>query len=109
MTKAEIMFLERVHAGAVSFTYEPDPNGGKHARLVHSTVSGAQQPKYHALAVQGLLAEKVTGEPHKARTTVSFTLTASGREVLGVHAPAPRPVHWSPPISEEELAKDAIE
>jgi hypothetical protein len=75
------MLLERVHHDLVSFTFEPNSRGK--VKLVRSTTSGAQQPKYHALAVKGLLAEAVTGTPGHAgppTTTVEFTLTSLGRD-----------------------------
>lgn len=110
LSKADKMFLEKVAAGPVSFTYEPGANG--HVKLVRSTTSGAQQPKYHALAVAGYLAEAVNGEIHHEApptTTVSFTMTAMGREALGLHS-EPKPfVHHHRLPTEEELAVDAIE
>lgn len=110
LTKADKMLLERVAHGEVSFTFEPNARGK--VKLVRSTTSGAQQPKYHALAVLGLLAEHVTGTPGHAgppTTTVTFTLTSLGRSEMGIRAEPPRPVHWTPPVTEAELMKDAIE
>lgn len=110
LTKAERMLLERVHHDLVSFTFEPNARGK--TKLVRSTTSGAQQPKYHALAVKGLLAESVTGTPgHNGppTTTVEFTLTSLGRDELGVHAGHKPLVNFHPLATEEELAQDSIE
>lgn len=110
LTKADKMLLERVAHGEVSFTYEPNSSGK--VKLVRSTTSGAAQPKYHALAILGLLSEAVTGTPGHAgppTTTVTFTLTALGRNEMGIHAERRPNVHWRPPVTEAELAKDGIE
>lgn len=111
LTKAEKMLLERVQRDLVSFTFEPDQRSGK-ARLVRSTTSGAQQPKYHALAVAGYLSENVHGDiGHKGppSTTVEFHLTALGREALGIHAPVKAPVNrWTAP-TDEQLAVEGLE
>lgn len=110
LTKHDRLLLERVQSGEVSFTWEPNSRGG--VKLVKSTTKKGDQPKYHDLALKGLLSEKVDGHPGHSGppvTTISFTLTALGKDALGLHAPARAPVHFTKVASEEELMKDAIE
>jgi hypothetical protein len=104
------MLLERVAHGEVSFTFEPNARGK--TKLVRSTTSGAQQPKYHALALKGLLAEAVNGTPGHAgppTTTVSFTLTAAGRGEMGIHHEHKPNVNWHPAPTEADMERDGIE
>lgn len=80
--------LERCQQSAVSFTYAPCPKGRTHARLLRSTISGQQQSRLHALALDGYVAELVDGDPHAGETTITYTLTARGeRELTGEKRP----------------------
>lgn len=111
LTKADKMLIERCHTGPVSFTYEPCPAGRKHAKLVRSTISVTQQKKLHALAVQGLVAERITGctDGGPPTTTIEYTVTAAGREALGIACPVKPPVHWHALPTEEQMAKEGLE
>lgn len=110
LNKTDQTYLNRLAQSAVSFTHEPNATG-KGTRLVRSTVSGSLQKHYHRLAVDGYCAESITGshDPGPPQTVVSYTLTALGRDALGLHKPLAKPVNRSRPLSESELYRDGIE
>lgn len=111
LNKTDETYLNRLSQGPVIYTHAIDTTGRK-TKLVRSTTSPSLQKHYHRLAVDGYCAEVVSGcgghgEPPE--TSVTYTLTALGRSVLGIRAPTPRPINrWTPP-SDAELAAEGIE
>jgi hypothetical protein len=104
-------YLERLGKGDVLFTHAIDING-RATKLVRSTVSQSLQKHYHRLALEGLCAERVHGcggHGSPPETTVTYSLTAMGREALGLHREEPPTRNrWTPP-SDAELAREGIE
>ena len=103
LNKTDSMYLQRLSSGPVSFVYAPHGRGTK---LVRSTVSVSLQKHYRRLAVAGYCAEKVTGcngrnEPPEH--TITYTLTALGRQELGIHAQVMPPVHRQASLTDAEL------
>lgn len=84
MKSADVMLLERCAQSPVSFTHAVTIVG-RRPKLVRSTIGPKQQAPMHQLAVAGYLSEKVTGCPHDGETTVTYTLTALGREAMGIY------------------------
>lgn len=111
MTKTEQLLLERCEQGPVSFTHAADIKG-RYTRLVRSTISPSQQKHLHELAVAGYVAERVSGcggLGTPPESTVTYSLTALGRSVLGIRAPTPVPIHRTMPLTDEELELEGIE
>lgn len=102
------LLLQRVAQGPVYFTHAVDEKG-RETKVVRSTTSPTNQKHLHALALEGYVAETVTGTLIPQETTVTYTLTAKGREFLGLHAATPRPVHRSLPLSDKQLEAEGIE
>lgn len=109
LTTTEIMLLERVARGPVSFTHAPLASG-KGTKLVRSSMSPSQQAPLHDLAMRGLLARAVTGSaPHfPLETHVTYTLTSLGRDALGLHAVLPLPVHRDVSLTDEQLEREGL-
>lgn len=102
------MLLERCARGPVSFTHAPTVRGHT-TKLVRSTLGPKQQAPLHALALAGYLAEKVDGCPLDVETTVTYTLTALGREWLGMHKRREQPRNSVPTPSESMLERESRE
>ena len=105
------LLLQRVRKGPVLFTHAADMSG-RYTKLVRSTLSISQSKHLHRLALEGYLCEKITGcggmgEPPE--TTVTYTLTALGRDAIG-DKPTRKPEvnRWTPP-SEEDMLREGIE
>lgn len=111
ISKTELMLLQRVSQGPVSFTHAPLVSG-KGTKLVRSSISPSRQKDLYALAVRGYLAHAVTGcggHGTPPETTVTYTLTSQGRSALGIHPRAMPPVHRNLPLTDEQLAREGIE
>lgn len=106
MNAHDRMLLERAQK-TVSFTYCPALTTGR-VKLVRSSLSEGQKKHLHRLAIEGYLAESwhgCGGHGEPPETTVTFSLTAKGRDFLGIHA-APKPrVHG--PCEEEDVEADS--
>lgn len=108
MKSTDVMLLERCAQGPVSFTHEPTVRGNK-TKLVRSTLSPKQQEPLYQLSLEGLLARKVSGCPIDGETTVTFTLTALGRDALGIHARRQQPRNNTPTPSSSMLERESRE
>lgn len=106
MRSTDIMLLERCAAGAVSFTHEPNPSG-RGTRLVRSSISPSQQKKLRELANGGYVAEAVSGDPIQSVTTVTYTLTALGRNELGIHAKKKQRRNNTTPPTDSALERES--
>lgn len=102
------LLLQRVAQGPVYFTHAVDPQG-RETKVVRSTTSPSNQKHLHALALEGYVAAAITGTPTPPETTVTYRLTAKGREFLGLHAPTPRPIHRALPLTDKQLEAEGIE
>lgn len=108
MNSTDIMLLQRCAQGPVSFTHAPTVTGHK-TKLVRSTLSPKQQVPLHQLALAGLLAEAVEGCLHNQETTVTYTLTALGRDTLGLHGRQERPQHAIQSPTDAQLLRESKE
>lgn len=110
LSKTDIMLLERLGRGDVTYRYEPARTKAK-PKLVGSSLSPKQQAPLHALAVAGYASEHVesnAGCGHLPGTTVRFSLTALGRAAIGKHSLARLPVNRAQPLTEKELAAEGV-
>lgn len=108
MKSTDVMLLERCARGPVSFTHAPTVRGHT-TKLVRSTLGPKQQAPLHALACAGYLSEKVTGLMDTMETTITYTLTALGREELGIHSRRAQPRNATPTPSESMLERESRE
>lgn len=110
MKSIDIMLLERCAQGPVSFTHAPTVRGHT-TKLVRSTVSPKQQAPLHQLALAGLVAEAVDPQASISppESTVTYTLTARGRDALGLHARQMPPQHNFPLPSDAQLIRESKE
>lgn len=106
LKKSDLMLLERAAISPVSFTHAIDYKGKLH--LARSTISPSQQKHLHRLAVEGYLAEAVTGTPIPPETTVTYTLTATGRAKLGIRKQLMPSVYRTEPLTEEQLEAESM-
>lgn len=88
LNKSDILLLQRAATSPIEFVYSPCVNS-PHVKLTRSSISQSQKKHLHRLAVGGYLAEATGGcgghgEPPE--TKITFTLTAMGRQSLGIHA-----------------------
>lgn len=111
LKSSDRMLLERVARGPVSYTHAIDMRG-THTKLVRTTLSQSQHKHLHRLAVDGYLAEKITGcggQGEPPETTVAYKLTALGQAALDIHPSRKPPVNrWTPP-TEAEMEKEGLE
>lgn len=111
LTVDERRLLEAAINGAVTFSYEPCPRGGKHAKLVASSHPAELQERFHDLAMRGYMAQAVNGTPGHSgppTTVVSFTLTALGKAEVQGPKPVKRPSRWQRPATEAELEREGL-
>lgn len=86
----DLTILQRCASGPVRFVYAPDPKGGSHAKLLRSDVSPSLRKHFDSLALDGYVARAITGcegKKEPPETVVTFTMTAYGREHIGVARP----------------------
>lgn len=108
MKSSDLMLLERCARGPVSFTHAPTVRGHT-TKLVRSTLGPKQQAPLHQLALAGFLAEKIEGCPLVGETTVTYTLTARGRDVLGIHKRQMPPQYATPNPTDAQLLRESRE
>lgn len=109
MTKTDIMLLQRVAQGPVSFTHGVNARGA--TKLLRSTISSSQQKHLHRLALGGWVAEVVNPKASISppETTVTYSLTSLGREELGIHKRLEPNVHHVKLPSESQLERQSME
>lgn len=109
LTRADRALLTTiVKQGKVHYRFEPCPRGAAHAKLVDSTLPRSRQADCHRLALAGLLACEVDGDAHTPHTTVRYSLTAMGRDALGMRRAMPAQVHRQSHLSEDALAQEGL-
>lgn len=107
LNRAETTLLERVAASPVSFTHAPNARGTS-TKLVRSSISPSRQAQLVELTARGYVSRAITGSaPHfPLETTVTYTLTALGRVVLGLHARTELPKHRDVSLTDEQLERE---
>lgn len=98
--------LERVAKDPVVFVYAPH---GKGVKLESSSVSVSLKKHMEALALSGHVSRRDTGEPAGCPPTMSitFTVTALGREELDLHNAVKPDERVTRPLTESELLAQA--
>lgn len=98
--------LQKLAAGPVVYTYAPN---GKGVKLESSTTSVSLKKHFEDLAHSGHAFRRDTGEPTGCPPTMSitFTLTALGREELDMYAATHADTRVSAPASEAKLLAES--
>lgn len=108
MKSTEIMLLERCAQSAVSYTHAPTIRG-KTTKLVRSSLSPKQQKPLNELALAGHVSRHISGCPLDGETTVTYTITAKGRDALGLHARRQQPKNATPWPTDSALERESRE
>lgn len=98
--------LERVSTTPATFTFEPH---GKGVKLVASNISVSQRKHLDTLASDGLVARHGSGDPTGCppHTTMTYSLTALGRDELDMHTRVTPAKNFTEPASESRLLDEA--
>lgn len=104
--------IRRCAKQPVFYAYAPCAGGGTHAKLVRANADEHISRDLHRLALDGYLAERIAGcggrgEPPE--TVITYTVTALGRDSVGLHRAQVPAKHRSQPLTDAELEAEGIE
>lgn len=105
----ERSLIERVLQSPLAFTWGPCPKGGTHARLLRSSGSPSQVKHLRRFALAGLLSEKITDSASPPEHTVTYTITALGREAIDHYAAIAPRRNADRAATDSELLREAIQ
>jgi len=105
-----LQLLKRLADKPARFGYEIPHAGHKTPKLVSATHRGIKGKELSALALEGYLARRAIddGPRDEPAIVVTFTLTAKGREALGLKPERPPPRYRRKLPSESEMARQSL-